>query len=73
MGENGGTIAVELWAVPADRFGEFVAQIPAPLGIGRVNLEDGRDVSGFLCEAHAMETAKDITEFGGWRAYLPRS
>jgi allophanate hydrolase len=53
-----------------EAFGSFVALIPPPLGIGTITLADGRSVKGFLCEAHATEGAKDITAFGGWRAWL---
>ena len=44
--------------------------IPAPLGIGKVTLDDGSQVSGFLCEPYALEGAREITELGGWRAYI---
>ncbi len=50
-------------------FGVFVAGIPGPLGIGEVELEDGETVRGFLCEAYAVESAPDITRYGGWVAY----
>ncbi len=69
-GFAGPGLEVEVWALPADAFGRFVARIPAPLGIGKVTLEDGTAVSGFLCEAHALEGAEEITRFGGWRAFL---
>lgn len=68
-GAQGG-IALELWALSPAAFGSFVAEIPAPLGIGTITLDDGRQVKGFLCEAEACATAPDITHFGGWRAYL---
>ncbi|MFD1382080.1 allophanate hydrolase [Rhodanobacter aciditrophus] len=67
---NGAAIEVEVWRVPSAEFGSFVAGIPAPLGIGKLKLADGRLVSGFICEGYALEDAQDITEFGGWRAYL---
>ncbi|EMP7134986.1 MULTISPECIES: allophanate hydrolase [Serratia] len=67
---QGAAIRVELWDIPLARFGEFVAEIPAPLGIGTLLLADGRRVKGFICEAWALEGATDITEFGGWRDYL---
>jgi allophanate hydrolase len=69
-GFSGGGIAGEVWLLEPADFGRFVARIPAPLGIGKVTLSDGEQVSGFLCEAHAVEGATDITGFGGWRAYL---
>jgi allophanate hydrolase len=63
-------IAGEIWTLSAEAFGRFVAKIPAPLGIGKIALEDGTSVSGFLCEAFALEGAKEITAFGGWRRYV---
>jgi allophanate hydrolase len=55
--------------LPPDAFGHFVAAIPAPLGIGKVTLSDGTAVAGFLCEAHAVSAAREITQMSGWRAY----
>jgi allophanate hydrolase len=69
-GHVGPGIDVEVWELPAGAFGRFVAQIPAPLGIGKVTLDDGSVVSGFLCEAYAVAGATEITQFGGWRAFL---
>ncbi|MEK8128891.1 allophanate hydrolase [Paenibacillus filicis] len=66
--EGGSSIAVELWQIPAASFGTFTASIPAPLGIGKIELRDGRLVSGFVCEAFAVQGAVNITSFGGWRA-----
>ncbi|MBQ2261395.1 MAG: allophanate hydrolase [Loktanella sp.] len=66
---DGAAIKVEIWALPDAGFGRFVTAIPAPLGIGKLTLADGSAVSGFLCEPHAITNAKDITDFGGWRAY----
>jgi allophanate hydrolase len=68
-GYQGPGLTVEVWALPAAAFGAFVAAIPAPLGVGKVTLEDGSQVTGFLCEAHALAGAEEITRFGGWRAY----
>ncbi|MHB1022159.1 MAG: allophanate hydrolase [Acidobacteriaceae bacterium] len=68
--ERGASIAVELWDVPVGNFGSFVAEIPPPLGIGSLRLTDGRTVKGFICEPCGLESATDITSFGGWRAYL---
>ncbi|WP_010671699.1 allophanate hydrolase [Pantoea agglomerans] len=68
--EQGAAITVELWDVPLARFGEFVAEIPAPLGIGSLTLADGRVVKGFICEGAALNNALEITETGGWRNWL---
>jgi len=69
-GTGAGGIEVELWELDAAGFGSFVALIPPPLGIGTLTLQDGRTVKGFLCESHAVASARDITSFGGWRAWL---
>ncbi|OLP53033.1 allophanate hydrolase [Rhizobium rhizosphaerae] len=69
-GFAGPGLAVEVWKVTPGAFGRFVQNIPAPLGIGKVTLDDNTQVSGFLCEAHAVDGAREITELGGWRAYI---
>jgi allophanate hydrolase len=66
---NGASIEVEVWGLSPPAFGAFVDRVAAPLCIGKVELEDGRVVNGFLCEAHATTGARDISSFGGWRAY----
>ncbi|SIQ77265.1 allophanate hydrolase [Bosea sp. TND4EK4] len=68
--ERGGEIAVEIWSLPPEGFGRFVAGIPAPLGIGTLALADGTRVKGFLCEQIGTQDARDITGFGGWRAFV---
>ncbi len=68
--EAGQKIIVELWDIPKARFGEFVAEIPTPLGMGNIELADGRWVKGFICEPYGLNGAKNISEFGGWRAYI---
>lgn len=67
---DGTAIALEVWDVPLHQVGRFLAGIPAPLGLGNVELADGRVVHGFLCEGHALLGAVDISHHGGWRAYL---
>ncbi|HEV7985478.1 MAG TPA: hypothetical protein VGP20_04880 [Steroidobacteraceae bacterium] len=59
--------------MPAAALRCFVAQVPAPLAIGKVLLANGEAASGFRCEAHAVQGALDITDCGGWRAYLARA
>ena len=70
---SGVAIEVEVWALPPRAFGELVARVPAPLCIGVVELEDGTRVSGFLCEPHALVGAREISSFGGWRAFRQNS
>jgi allophanate hydrolase len=67
---DGAPIEVEVWGLPSEQVGSFIAGIPAPLGIGKVELRDGGLVSGFICEGYAASGAADITRFGGWRAYM---
>jgi hypothetical protein len=68
-GFDGPGIAGEVWTLDPAAFGRFVARIPAPLGIGKVELDDGAEASGFLCEGYAVADAEEITGFGGWREY----
>jgi len=67
---GGVAIAVEVWELPSSELGSFLTGIPAPLGLGKVQLADGRWESGFICEAYGLEGAVDISHLGGWRAYL---
>jgi allophanate hydrolase len=67
---KGAAIALEVWALSPAAFGQFVAAIPPPLSIGTIRLSDGRGVKGFLVEAAAVDGARDISAFGGWRAYV---
>jgi allophanate hydrolase len=66
----GSSIKLELWALSAAAFGKFVAAIPPPLSIGTIRLADGRDVKGFIVEPAAISGARDISSFGGWRAFM---
>ncbi|MBW9117429.1 allophanate hydrolase [Rhizobium cauense] len=67
---EGGRIEVEVWRLTPASFGQFVAAIPSPLGIGSIALSDGTVVKGFLVEPAAIKGATDITEYGGWRSYV---
>ena len=68
--ESGNAIALEIWQLPIENYGKFVAGVPAPLGFGTMTLTDGSTVQGFLCEAYATFDAIDISHLGGWRNYL---
>lgn len=72
VADGGAAIAVEVWELPTRELGGFLAGIPAPLGLGKVELADGSRETGFICEGHAVAGAEDITALGGWRAYLAR-
>ncbi|MDX1496531.1 MAG: allophanate hydrolase [Salinisphaeraceae bacterium] len=67
---KGNAIEVEVWSLPAAQFGSFVQGIPAPLGIGKVRLADGSQVSGFICEPYGINGAEEITHLGGWRPFM---
>jgi allophanate hydrolase len=66
----GSGIELEIWALPCEAFGRFVAAVPPPLSVGTIALSDGRAVKGFLVEAQAIATARDISSFGGWRKFV---
>ncbi|MCH4901095.1 allophanate hydrolase [Pseudomonas sp. B707] len=70
VAEGGVAIEVEVWELPSSELGSFLTGIPAPLGLGKVQLADGRWESGFICEPYGLEGATDISHLGGWRAYL---
>lgn len=67
--DGGDSIEVEVWSMPLDEMGSFLGTVAAPLGIGSVELQDGKWVHGFICEPVGLEKAEDITRFGGWRGY----
>jgi allophanate hydrolase len=67
---TGSSIELEIWALPAAAFGQFVAAIPPPLSIGTVRLADGRGVKGFIVEPAGVTGARDISAFNGWRAFV---
>jgi allophanate hydrolase len=73
VGEGGGSIELEVYELGVEAFGSFVVEVPAPLAIGTVTLEDGTEVKGFVAEPRAIEGAEDITALGGWRAYMARA
>lgn len=73
VGSEGASIAGELWRMPAAGLGNFLTALPAPMVLGKVRLTDGRQVTGFLVEPAAVEGARDITRYGGWRAFLADS
>ncbi|MFF4488449.1 allophanate hydrolase [Streptomyces sp. NPDC001544] len=73
VGEGGTAIETEVWRLPAEGLGRLLATLPRPMTLGSVELADGSNVPGFLCEPSALEEAEDITGYGGWRSYLNRA
>lgn len=71
-GAPGDGIEVEVWSLPSEALGGFAATILPPLALGPVDLIDGQRVLGFVCTADGAAPDRDITSFGGWRAYLAR-
>ena len=67
---TGAAIEVEIWSIPEQKFGRFLRSVSAPLGIGSVELIDNSVEKGFICESYIRDNALDITEYGGWRAYI---
>lgn len=73
VASNGTEIEVEVYRMPLEQVGGFLATVAAPLAIGQVTLASGRVVHGFVCEPSAFDTAADITSYGGWRAFREAS
>lgn len=70
---KGASIELEIWSLSPSAFGKFVDAIPAPMAIGTVRLADGRSVKGFLVEPEVLGEARDITAYGGWRAFMKQA
>lgn len=70
--EDGSSITVETYLMTAEAFGKLAATTPAPLGFGTIELEDGRQVKGFLAEPYALKEGgvEEITGFGSFKAWL---
>lgn len=71
--QTGSSIEIEIWNIPFSAVGEFLNTVPSPLGLGTIETWDGEWVKGFICEPYGIVGARDVTEFGGWRAYIGRS
>ena len=69
-GGAGAAVEVEVWELGLEAFGAFVLEVPPPLAIGSVELDDGSVLKGFVCEPRAVEDATEITHWGGWRAWI---
>jgi carbamate kinase len=67
---TGRTIHVEVWAVPLEGLAGLLEDEPSGLAIGKVRLDDGDVVLGVLAENALVEGQREITEYGGWRAYV---
>jgi allophanate hydrolase len=70
VAQDGKAIEIEVWELPLRNFGEFVAEVPAPLAIGSLEIDGGKWIKGFVCEPGAIADAKDISAYGGWRAFV---
>nr|WP_308170522.1 allophanate hydrolase [[Mycobacterium] fortunisiensis] len=68
--EGGAPIVGERWVLSPAALGEFLAELPAPMLLGKVELDDGRWITGFGCDHIAPAQARDITEYRGWLAAM---
>lgn len=68
--KEGCAIDVEVWKIATSALGEFIQNIPEPLGLGKVEIDSGEQVIGFICQPEGIQTATNISHFGGWRNYL---
>jgi gamma-glutamylcyclotransferase (GGCT)/AIG2-like uncharacterized protein YtfP len=68
--EGGAAIAVEIWSVPPEGLASILLEEPPGLCIGKVRLADGSETLGVLGEPALCEGMREITEHGGWRAYV---
>jgi hypothetical protein len=70
VAHGGAAITVEVWEVPAAGLGAILLGEPAGLSVGKVRLADGEETLGVLGEPILCEGQREITEYGGWRAYV---
>lgn len=68
--QGGVAIQLEIWAVPPAGLATILQQEPPGLCIGRITLATGEWVLGVLGELFLCETGREITAWGGWRAYM---
>jgi gamma-glutamylcyclotransferase (GGCT)/AIG2-like uncharacterized protein YtfP len=68
--KGGVAVAVEVWAMPPEGLAAILLQEPPGLGIGKVKLADGTTILGVIAEPMLCDGQREITHFGGWRAYL---
>ncbi len=66
---GGVSIVLEVWGVPAAGLIQVLQQEPPGLCIGKVKMADGEEILGVLGEPILCEGRKEITGYGGWRAY----
>ena len=66
---EGTAVAVEVWDVPMAGLARVLLSEPPGLCIGKVALADGTVVLGVLGEPFLCAGRREITEYGGWRAY----
>ncbi len=67
---KGRPIAVDLWALPADRFGHLVTAVAEPFAVGAITLADGRTAQAILSDAALVKSAPEVSRFGSWKSYL---
>jgi hypothetical protein len=70
VASGGVAVAVELWAVPPEGLAKILLQEPPGLCIGKVKLADGEEVLGVIGEPLLVEGQREISSYGGWRAYI---
>jgi allophanate hydrolase len=66
--DGGATIVGERWVLSPAALGAFLDELPAPMSLGKVELDDGTWITGFGCDHAAPGQGRDITEYGGWLA-----
>ena len=68
--ERGHSIYVEVYELPSSEVGSFLDAIPFPLGLGKVELENGDWVTGFVCDRVQALAGEEISIYGSWKTYL---
>lgn len=67
---GGARIEGELYTLPQGALEQLAILVRSPIRLGHVRLEDGSEVHGYLCDPAESSSALDISNLGGWRAFL---
>jgi allophanate hydrolase len=67
--DSGGTaLKAHRWLLSPAALGGFLAALPAPMQLGKVEFDDGTWRTSFGCDGGAADAGADISHFGGWAA-----
>jgi allophanate hydrolase len=64
----GTALKAHRWLLSPAALGRFLAGLPAPMQLGKVEFDDGTWRTSFGCDGAAAAAGTDISQYGGWAA-----